>query len=126
MSEVLGDAKEGEKPENPTEGRTAKSRQSEPISKRKEQAAPGISEPPSVRLTVMVYVMTDRYKEPALPSVYYYGGIETGYRQNGLPVPALAKAWDNCVKEVHARTKEINAQVVDTTKYPKRRNHHER
>ena len=76
--------------------------------------------------TVMVYVMTDRYKEPALPSVYYYGGIETGYRQNGLPVPALAKAWDNCVKEVHARTKEINAQVVDTTKYPKRRNHHER
>ena len=35
--------------QNPTEGRTAKSRQSEPISKRREQAAPGISEPPSVR-----------------------------------------------------------------------------
>ena len=49
LSEVLGDAKEGEQPKNPTEGRTAKSRQSEPISKPKEQAAPGISEPPSVR-----------------------------------------------------------------------------
>ena len=49
LSEVLGGAKEGEQPENPTEGRSAKSRQSEPISKRKEQAAPGISEPPSVR-----------------------------------------------------------------------------
>ena len=49
LSEVLGDAKEGEQPKNPTEGRSAKSRQSEPISKHKEQAAPGISEPPSVR-----------------------------------------------------------------------------
>ena len=49
LSEVLGDAKEGEQPGNPTEGRSAKSRQSEPISKHKEQAAPGISEPPSVR-----------------------------------------------------------------------------
>ena len=49
LSEVLGDAKEGEQPKNPTEGRSAKSRQSEPISKRREQAAPGISEPPSVR-----------------------------------------------------------------------------
>ena len=49
LSEVLGGAKEGEQPGNPTEGRSAKSRQSEPISKPKEQAAPGISEPPSVR-----------------------------------------------------------------------------
>ena len=49
LSEMLGDAKEGEQPKNPTEGRSAKSRQSEPISKRREQAAPGISEPPSVR-----------------------------------------------------------------------------
>ena len=49
LSEVLGDAKEGEQRENPTEGRTAKSRPSEPISKHKEQTAPGISEPPSVR-----------------------------------------------------------------------------
>ena len=46
---MLGGAKEGEQPENPTGGRSAKSRQSEPISKRKEQAAPGISDPPSVR-----------------------------------------------------------------------------
>ena len=76
--------------------------------------------------TVMAYVMTDMCKEPALPSVYYYGGIETGYRQNGLPVSALAKAWDNCVKEVHAKTKEINASAVGTTKPPKRRNQHER
>ena len=49
LSEMLGDAQEGEQPGNPTEGRSAKSRQSEPISKPKEQAAPGISEPPSVR-----------------------------------------------------------------------------
>ena len=32
--------------QNPTEGRVAKSRQSEPISKRKEPAAQGISDPP--------------------------------------------------------------------------------
>ena len=76
--------------------------------------------------TVMAYVMTDMCKEPALPSVYYYGGIETGYRQNGLPVSVLAKAWDNCVKEVHAKTKEIDASAVGTSKPPKRRNHHER
>ena len=76
--------------------------------------------------TVMAYVMTDLCKEPALPSVFYYGGIETGYRQNGLPVSALAKAWDHCVKEVHAKTKEINVSAVSTTKPPKRRNHHER
>ena len=45
LSEVLGGAKEGEQPENPTEGRSAKSRQSEPISKRSGQTAPGISDP---------------------------------------------------------------------------------
>ena len=49
LSEVLGAVKEGEQPENPTGGRATKSRQSEPISKRREQVAPGISEPPSVR-----------------------------------------------------------------------------
>ena len=76
--------------------------------------------------TVMAYVMTDMCKEPAVPSDHYYRGIETGYRQNGLPVPALKKAWDNCVREVQTRTEQINARAMGITKPPKRRNQHER
>ena len=51
LAAVLGDnpTREEGQTQNPTEGRVAKSRQSEPTSKPKEQAAPGISEPPSVR-----------------------------------------------------------------------------
>ena len=76
--------------------------------------------------TVMAYVMTDMCKEPAIPSDHYYRGIETGYRQNGLPVPTLKKAWDNCVREVQTRTEQINARAMGITKPPKRRNQHER
>lgn len=73
--------------------------------------------------TVMAYVMTDLCKEPAIPSNHYYGGIEMGYRQNGLPVPALKKAWDNCVREVHARTEQTNNRALGIPKPPKRRNY---
>ena len=76
--------------------------------------------------TVMAYVMTDLCKEPALPSSYYYRGIETGYRQNGLPVAALKKAWEHAVKEVDAATVRINASAVNRVKSSKRKESHER
>ncbi len=42
------------------------------------------------KVTVMAYVMTDRYKDqPALPSPSYYNGIRQGFIQNGLPIEAL-------------------------------------
>ena len=75
------------------------------------------------KLTVMAYVMTERYQFPSIPSQFYYSGIEEGYRQNGLPVGALKKAWENAVQEVHAETSRINTAA---SKPPKRRNGHGR
>ena len=49
----------------------------------------------------MAYVMTERYRAPAVPPASYYQGILEGYRQNGLPVAALEKAWEQAVREVH-------------------------
>ena len=72
--------------------------------------------------TVMAYVMTERYLTPAVPPTSYYHGIEVGYRQNGLPVGALKKAWENAVREVHAET-SINAAA---SRPPRRRNNNER
>ena len=74
-------------------------------------------------LTVMAYVMTERYRTPAMPSEFYYQGIEDGYRQNGLPVRELKKAWENAVREVHAETSRTNAAASSP---PKRRNRRER
>ena len=76
--------------------------------------------------TVMAYVMTDLCKEPAIPSNHYYGGIEMGYRQNGLPVAALKKAWEHAVKEVDAATVRINASAVSRAKSLKKKESHER
>ena len=73
--------------------------------------------------TVMAYVMTERYRTPAIPPASYYHGIEEGYRQNGLPVPALKKAWENAVREVYAETSRTNAAA---SRPPKRRNGHGR
>ena len=67
-------------------------------------------------LTVMAYIMDERFREPMLPSTTYYNGILEGYRQNGLPVAALKKAWDHAAREVHDAA----------SKSQKRRNGHER
>jgi len=75
-------------------------------------------------LSVMAYIMDERFREPLLPSKAYYNGILKGYEQNGLPVPELKKAWEHVVREVHAATERINAGF--STKPPKRRNEHER
>ncbi len=77
-------------------------------------------------LSVMAYVMDERFREPQMPSTDYYNGILKGYRQNRLPVTALKKAWDHAVQEVHQETRRINASVSDHSKPPKRRNGHER
>ena len=74
-------------------------------------------------LTVMAYIMTERYRTPAVPPTPYYEGIQEGYRQNGLPVGELKKAWENTVREVHGATSRNNAMASDL---PKRRNQHER
>ena len=74
-------------------------------------------------LSVMAYIMDERYREPILPSTTYYNGILEGYRRNGLPVAALKKAWDHAVREVHQETERVNATSV---KPPKRRDDHER
>lgn len=73
--------------------------------------------------TVMAYVMTERYRTPAIPPSSYYHGIEEGYRQNGLPVPALKKAWDHAVREVHEATARINAAA---SRHPRQKNNYER
>ena len=77
-------------------------------------------------LSVMVYIMDERFREPMLPTTYYYNGILEGYRQNGLPAAALKKAWDHAVQEVHQETERINASFTDRTKPPKRRGGHDR
>ena len=77
-------------------------------------------------LSVMAYVMDERFREPQLPTPTYYNGILDGYRQYGLPVTALKKAWDHAVQEVHQETERINASLSDRPKPPKRRGGHER
>ena len=77
-------------------------------------------------LSVMAYIMDERFREPMLPTTTYYNGILEGYRQNGLPVAALKKAWDHAVQEVHQETQRINASFTGRTQTPKRRNGYER
>lgn len=77
-------------------------------------------------LSVMAYIMDERFREPMLPSDSYYQGILDGYRQNGLPAAELKKAWEHCVEEVHQETARINRLFADHTKPAKRRNDHER
>lgn len=77
-------------------------------------------------LSVMAYIMDERFREPMLPSDGYYRGILEGYRQNGLPVAALKKAWDHAVQEVQQETERVNAVFTDRAKPPKRRNGNER
>ena len=70
-------------------------------------------------LSVMAYVMDERFREPMLPSTAYYNGILEGYKRNGLPVTALKKAWEHAVREVR--------QEADRARPPKKgKNQHER
>lgn len=77
-------------------------------------------------LSVMVYVMDERFREPMLPTDSYYNGILEGYRQNGLPTEPLKRAWENCVKEVHAMTEQVNGLFTQRPKPPKGRGGYER
>ena len=76
--------------------------------------------------TVMAYVMTGLWREPSVPSSYYYNGILEGYRQNGLPAASLKRAWEHSVKEVHAATKQVNSLFSQPSRPPKRRGGQER
>lgn len=77
-------------------------------------------------LSVMAYIMDERFRAPMLPSNSYYQGILEGYRQNGLPADALKQAWEHCVEEVHRETDRINRLFSDHGKPPKRKSSHER
>ena len=50
--------------------------------------------------TVMAYVMTDLFREAALPSPFYFNGIREGYRQNGMDETPLANALTQCRRDV--------------------------
>ena len=77
-------------------------------------------------LSVMAYIMDERFREPMLPTDSYYNGILEGYRQNDMPTEPLKRAWEHCVQEVHQETQRINAGFTGRTQTPKRRNGHER
>lgn len=77
-------------------------------------------------LSVMAYIMDERFREPMLPSTTYYKGILEGYQRNGLPVAALKKAWDHAVREVHEETQRINTGCAGHNRIPKRGKKHER
>lgn len=50
----------------------------------------------------MMYEMDERYKEPAIPSAGYYGGIVEGYRQNGMDTRPLYASLKKVEKEYEA------------------------
>lgn len=51
---------------------------------------------------VMAYVMTDLFREPAMPSLFYFQGIRDGYAQNGMDEKPLEDALMKCRAEVGA------------------------
>lgn len=53
--------------------------------------------------TVMAYVMTELFREPALPSQYYFDGIRDGFIQNGMDDTPLLEALTKCHAEVSAK-----------------------
>ena len=70
--------------------------------------------------------MRERLLEPAAPSAAYYNSILEGYRENGLPVVWLRRAWERTVREVYQRTEQVNKQCTKPAKTSKRRNGHAR
>lgn len=54
-------------------------------------------------IQAMVYIMTDRYKEPSLPSGMYFRGIYDGFRQNGMDTKPLMQSLEKIKREVAER-----------------------
>lgn len=53
-------------------------------------------------IEAMFYVMDDKYcQNMQTPTEYYYGGIERGYKSNGMPVEELKTAFERCMAEVN-------------------------
>ena len=77
-------------------------------------------------LSVMAYIMDERFREPILPTDSYYNGILEGYRQNDMPTDCLKRAWEHCAAEVHAMTGQVNSLFTQRPKPPKGRGSHER
>ena len=81
-------------------------------------------------VTVMAYIMTgELWRDPAIPSPAYYGGILEGYRQNGLPVPELEAALKNVHDEVRQARHFERMQEMDLffgEKPGRKKGHHER
>lgn len=56
-------------------------------------------------LSVMAYVMTNLpQRVPSLPSPYYFGSIQEGYEDNGLPEEALQQALSHAFEENRAQS----------------------
>ena len=77
-------------------------------------------------LSVMAYIMDERFREPMLPTTTYYNGILEGYRQNDMPTAPLKRAWEHCAEEVHSMTEQVNSLFTQRPKPPKGRGSHER
>ena len=77
-------------------------------------------------LSVMAYIMDERFREPMLPTESYYNGILEGYRQNDMPTAPLKRAWEHCAEEVHAMAEQVNSLFAQRPKPPKGRSSHER
>ena len=77
-------------------------------------------------LSVMAYIMDERFREPILPTDSYYNGILEGYRQNDMPTAPLKRAWEHCAEEVHAMAEQVNSLFAQRPKPPKGRGSHER
>ena len=73
-------------------------------------------------LSVMAYIMDERFREPMLPTTTYYNGILEGYHQNDMPTDSLKRAWEHCVEEVQ----QVNSLFTQRPKPPKGRGSHER
>ena len=86
-----------------------------------EKKSVSVTDKSGQTVTVMAYIMTERYRAPAVPPTSYYQGILEGYRQNGLPVAALKKAWEQAVREVHDYTSRINDLATNKPGRRKRR-----
>jgi cation transport regulator ChaC len=76
--------------------------------------------------SAMVYIMNERFREPMLPSDTYYKGILEGYRQNGMPTEPLKRAWNYCVQEIQAITKQTDCLCAKQSKTLKRGKSYER
>ena len=81
-------------------------------------------------VTVMAYIMTgELWRDPAIPSPSYYGGILEGYKQNGLPAPELEAALKNVHDEVRQARHFERIQEMDLfsgKKQGRKKDHHER